>query len=158
MSSLFKLHAAATAFVSVWLLALWAAAGWPLWACFQLAVALALHFALVRAWPDPRRVHVALSAVAAGTVISVWVLWSGGWWIVWPLLGLALALAAHDVARGLARRGPLAVHAGVAGCALGVTALAWALSGAGAWIVWPVLGVGSALAAHAVCREHARLR
>jgi hypothetical protein len=103
-------------------------------------------------------VHVALTGVAAGTVLSVWVLFAGGWWVVWALLGLALGLAAHKPVRRLLRRGALTVHAAVAALALGVTAAVWLLTGAdGTWIVWPALGLGGALATHAVCREHATL-
>jgi hypothetical protein len=49
-------------------------------------------------------------------------------------------------------------HAALSAAALAVLAAAWLLSGAdGSWIVWPALGLGGALAAHAVCREHVAL-
>jgi hypothetical protein len=163
-SPLLTLQAAASAIVAMLLLVVWAATGvddvWPLWVWHQLAVALALHYALRRALirPSAYRVHVALTAIAAGTVVSVWVLFAGGSWIVWPLLGLALGLSAHEPVRRLLRHGPLIVHAAAAHVALAVTAGAWLASGAGGdWILWPVLGVGGTLAAHAVCHEHAAL-
>lgn len=164
-SPLLTLQAAASAIVAMLLFVIWAATGhgefWPLWVWHQLAVALALHYALRRALarPSAHRVHVALTAVAAGAVVSVWVLFSGGWWIVWPLLGLALGLAAHAPVRRLLRHGPLAVHAAAAGGALAVTAGAWLASGAsGDWILWPLLSLGFTLAAHGACHEHAVLR
>jgi hypothetical protein len=164
-SPLLTLQAAASAVLAMLLLVVWGATGgggefWPLWIWHELAVALALHYALRRALARPGwyRVHVALTAVAAGTVVSVWVLFSGGWWIVWPLLGLGLALAAHDPVRRLVRHGPLVMHAAAAGVVQLVTTAAWLAGGAGGdWIVWPVLGLGGALAAHAVFQEHAAL-
>jgi hypothetical protein len=163
-SPLFVLHALASGFVAVVLLVIWGATGggefWPLWTWHELAVALALHYALRRALvrPSAYRVHVALTAVAAGTVLSVWLLFTGGWWVVWPLLGLALALAAHDPLQRLLRRGALTVHAAAAGLAFGITGAVWLLTGAdGTWILWPALGIGSALVAHALCHEHAVL-
>lgn len=159
------LLARVSALVASLLLVIWAATGggdfWPLWVWHELAVVLALDFALRRALvrPSAYRVHVALTAVAAGTVLSVWLLFSGGgWWIVWPLLGLALALAAHEPVRRLLRRSPLTIHAAVAGFAFAVIAAAWAGSGGGDWILWPVLGLGGVLVAHAVCHEHVTLR
>lgn len=155
----------ASAAVALLLLVIWAASGgghfWPLWIWHELAVLLALDVAVRRALrrPSAYRLHVALTAVAAGTVVSVWLLFSdGGWWVVWPLLGLGGLLAAHDPIRRLLRRSPLTIHAAAAGFALAVTGAAWLGSGGGAWILWPLLGVGGVLVAHAVCHEHATLR
>jgi hypothetical protein len=163
-SPLLAFQALASGLVALFLLVVWASAGggelWPLWVWHELAVALALHYALRRALvrPSAYRVHVALTAVAAGTVLSTWALFTGGWWVVWPLLGLALALALHEPVRRLLRHGALAVHAAASALAFGITAVVWLLTGAdGTWIVWPALGLGGALATHAVCREHATL-
>jgi hypothetical protein len=164
-SPLLALQAAVSAVVAFVLLVLWAATGagelWPLWVWQELAVALALHYALRRALerPGAYRVHVALSAVAAGAVLSTWLLFAGGLWVVWPLLGLALGLAVHEPVQRLLRAGPLVVHEAVAALAIGVTTAVWLLGGAeGDWIIWPLLGVGSVLAVHAVCQEHLSLR
>jgi hypothetical protein len=76
-SPLLRLQATASAAVAFVLLIVWAATGasdvWPLWIWHELAVALALHYALRRALlrPSAYRVHVALSAVAAGAVAGV---------------------------------------------------------------------------------------
>jgi len=158
-SPLLALQAKLSALVSVALLVIWAVTGagalWPLWFWHELAVALALHAALRWALAGAGRMPLALGAVAAGTVVSVWLLFTGGgWWIVWPLAGLALLVPL----RRLAPRGALALHAAVAGVALAIVGAVWVLGGAeGEWIAWPLLGVGSMLVAHAVCHEHLSL-
>jgi signal transduction histidine kinase len=73
---------------------------WPVWVWLGLAIAFGLHLSLRRALEllrGPRRrvaVQGAISAVIGATLMVIWALAGGGtFWPVWPLLGLALALA-----------------------------------------------------------------
>jgi signal transduction histidine kinase len=77
---------------------------WPAWVLLGLALAPALIASVVYAPPTstaPGRrlmVQASVSAVLWVFLVLVWALAGGGtFWPVWPLLGLALALAVHAV-------------------------------------------------------------
>lgn len=106
-------------------------------------------------WRMILRQEANVSAAVSLLVVVVWVLIGGSFWPRWVWFGLAVPLALQvGVRRGLrAPRGqqPLTVHSAVS-VVLALTALAvWVLMGASGafWPVWPVLGLGVALALHA---------
>jgi signal transduction histidine kinase len=83
---------------------IWAATGggefWPIWVWFGLAIPIAVQVAIRSAASGPRRwrglsIHGALSGVIGGILIFVWALTGQGFWLFWPLFGLAAAMSLH---------------------------------------------------------------
>jgi signal transduction histidine kinase len=83
---------------------IWAATGfgdfWPIWVWFGLAIPVAVQYAIRRAIAGPRQwralsIHAALSCVAGGIQAFVWALTGFGFWLFWPLFGLAVAVGLH---------------------------------------------------------------
>jgi signal transduction histidine kinase len=87
---------------------IWAVTGaghfWPEWVLLGLAIPPALQASVqyaLRVHSVPRRrlaVQAAISAVVGAALIVIWLFAGGGsFWPIWPLLGLAVALAAHAI-------------------------------------------------------------
>ncbi len=87
---------------------IWAATGfgyfWPVWVWLGLAIAVALHVLSLRAVAAAGdavaglRVKAELCGVIAAICWIVWALAGGGYaWPVWPMLGMATALAARAI-------------------------------------------------------------
>jgi signal transduction histidine kinase len=72
---------------------------WPVWVWLGLAVPLGVHAAVRYAPPGhhkPLVLQGAISSVIGGALIVVWLLTDSAYfWPIWPLLGLAVALAVH---------------------------------------------------------------
>jgi signal transduction histidine kinase len=116
--------------------------------------------------------QAALSGILGGLMIALWVVTGHGYfWPAWVILGLAIPLGFQGVlAAVLAVRDPVrrafVADAGTCGV-LGLTCIViWALAGGGYfWPIWPLLGLGTLVALHAVIAfsglwsraEHARL-
>jgi signal transduction histidine kinase len=88
--------------------------------------------------------------------IGFWAL-SGadGRWPAWVWLGIGAPVAAGAALRAAWRVSPgparwAAVHAGLALVATAALVLSWALTGAGSWLWWPLLGIALAVTVHAL--------
>ena len=102
------LHISFALLIAVVMAIIWAATGfgyfWPVWIWFGLAITVALHVVALRglqARGDAQRalrVKAELCAVIAGICWIVWALAGGGYvWPVWPMLGMATALALRAI-------------------------------------------------------------
>jgi signal transduction histidine kinase len=88
---------------------IWAATGgafWPVWVWLGLSAPFMFRSAVTAALSSPRRwrplaLQAAVSGVAATIVTIVWGLTGFGFWLFWPLFGLAFALGVHGVLVGM---------------------------------------------------------
>lgn len=105
--------------------------------------------------PLVQRAALTVPAALLALLVAIWVATDGGYfWPMWPALGLAMAtglwasvLWGWMQPRGASRR--YAIHAGVTVLLLVSGVAIWAMSGGGYfWPIWPLLGLGSALALH----------
>ncbi len=90
-----------SAFVVFLMVVIWAASGfgyfWPIWVWFGLSIPIGVQYAIRRAVDGPRQwrglsIHAALSCVAGVILTFIWALTGFGFWLFWPLFGLAAAL------------------------------------------------------------------
>jgi signal transduction histidine kinase len=70
---------------------------WPVWVWFGLAVPVALQYAIRRAKAGPRQwralnIHAALATFVAGILTFIWAMTGFGFWLFWPLFGMAITL------------------------------------------------------------------
>jgi len=107
-------HALLDAAIVAVLVVIWAATSagyfWPIWAVLPLATALAKHAWLYQVRHRPGLVRhfrdspalaatVGLSAILWLFTVGIWAVTSHGYfWPIWPLLGLAIVVAAHTAA------------------------------------------------------------
>jgi signal transduction histidine kinase len=109
----FRVHASVTAFVALFLIAIWALTTqgyfWPIWAILPLTFVLGVNgwLVFVQERPELRRrtagseslaLHLGLSALTWFFLFFIWLFSTGGdgyFWPVWPLLALALLVAIH---------------------------------------------------------------
>jgi signal transduction histidine kinase len=99
-----QLQLGGSAFIVFLMVGIWAASGfgtfWPVWVWFGLSVPLIVQYAIRRGLDGPRRwralsVHAAL-ACAVGVILTlIWFLTGFGFWLFWPLFGMAAALILH---------------------------------------------------------------
>jgi signal transduction histidine kinase len=88
---------------------IWAATGgafWPVWVWLGLSIPFMFRSALQPVRLAPRRwkpfaVQAAVSGVDSVILIIVWGLTGFGWWLFWPLFGLAVALGFHGLLVGM---------------------------------------------------------
>jgi signal transduction histidine kinase len=88
---------------------IWAATGgefWPVWVWLGLSVPFMFRSAISAALNSPPRwrplaLQAAVSGVAATIVTIVWGLTGFGFWLFWPLFGLAFLLGVHGVLVGM---------------------------------------------------------
>lgn len=108
-------QAALSLFVAVALTVIWAVARggsfWPKWIYLGVGVPLGLHLAvqtgvrLAHGRVRELSVHALLSAVLAITLVAIWAMTAHhAFWPMWPIVGLALVLAAHALALAVWRR------------------------------------------------------
>src|SRR3954454_12185089 len=81
---------------------IWIATGfgdyfWPIWVWFGLTVPIAFQYAIRRANKGPRQwralnTHASLTVVVGGILTFIWALTGFGFWLFWPLFGMAGAL------------------------------------------------------------------
>ena len=106
VSALLSAQMTVSALVGFVVTVIWAATGvgafWPRWVWFALALALGLHWAIAYSLRAPterqRRLtrKAAIFAVLAVAMPMIWALAGGGYfWPIWPILGLAVALAVN---------------------------------------------------------------
>jgi signal transduction histidine kinase len=101
--------------------------------------------------------QAALSGILGGLMVALWLVTSHGYfWPAWVMLGFAILLGLQGVlAAVLAVRDPVrrgfVADAGIAGVLAATCVIVWALAGGGYfWPIWPLLGLGTLLALHAV--------
>jgi signal transduction histidine kinase len=114
----------------------------------------------------PLPLHISFSLLAGMVVFVIWVA-TGGigdyFWPVWVWLGLAIGVTLHVlVLRAAHARGDavaaLRVKAELCAAITAICWIVWALAGFGyAWPLWPMLGIGTALAARAMYTYRDRL-
>ena len=104
----------------------------------------------------PLGLHVSFALLLGAVLAMIWAATGLGYlWPVWTWLGLAITVALHVLAqRGRQARGDqvaaLRVKAELAGLVAAVCWVVWALAGGGyLWPFWPMLGMGTAIAARA---------
>jgi signal transduction histidine kinase len=82
---------------------IWAASGfgyfWPVWVWFGLAVPVGVQWAIRRARRGPRgwrllSYHASFSCLLGAMLTIIWMLTGFGFWLFWPLFGLAVLLGA----------------------------------------------------------------
>jgi signal transduction histidine kinase len=111
------LHVALAALTGFVVTAIWALAGpdypWPAWVWLGAAITVVLHAIarrVARRPKGPRRLleaHALVSTVIGLILVMLWALTAGAvFWPVWPLLGLAAAVAVHAVLVALGWLGP----------------------------------------------------
>ena len=104
----------------------------------------------------PFELHVSLALLAGLVVTIIWIATGGYFWPVWVWFGLAITVSLHAVAvRAWAARADRerSFRVKVEFCALLAIYgwIIWALSGFGyLWPIWPMLGMGTALALRAL--------
>jgi signal transduction histidine kinase len=87
----------------------WAATGgtfWPVWVWLGLGVPFMFRTAIGAALKSPRRwrglaVQSAISGVIATILVIVWSLSGFGFWLFWPLFGMAVPIALNGVLMGM---------------------------------------------------------
>jgi signal transduction histidine kinase len=93
-------------FIVFLMVVIWAASGfgyfWPIWVWFGLSIPIAVQYAIRRSLDGPRHwralsVHAALSCVAGAILTFIWALTGFGFWLFWPLFGLAALLVLHGL-------------------------------------------------------------
>lgn len=98
------LHAASSLLVALVVLLTWGLTGpgyfWPVWVWLGLSIAVALHAGAMRVWQarhDRVRALRVKAELSAGVAAVCWIIWAlsgaGYVWPVWPMLGMASALA-----------------------------------------------------------------
>jgi signal transduction histidine kinase len=105
----------------------------------------------------PLHLHAAVVAIAGALVTGIWAAADRGYfWPVWVWLAGAITLGLHAVGREARRAAAepdrwLVAHAELDGVVMSVVLAVWVLAGGGPfWPVWPLLGLSTALALHAV--------
>jgi signal transduction histidine kinase len=109
----FKVHASATVFVALLLIAIWALTTqgyfWPIWAILPLTFVLGVNGWLVLVQERPElgqrtagskalAIHLGLAAMTWFFLFFIWLFSTQGegyFWPAWPLLGLAFLVAIH---------------------------------------------------------------
>jgi signal transduction histidine kinase len=101
--------------------------------------------------------QAALSGVLAALCIGIWAVTGHGYfWPIWVIYGLAIPIALQGVlAAVLAVRDPVkrwfVADAGLCGVAAGVCVAIWVINGFGYfWPIWPIIGLGTFVAVHAI--------
>jgi signal transduction histidine kinase len=83
---------------------IWAATGfgtfWPVWVWFGLMVPVGVQYAIKQARGGPRswralNYHASFSCLVGAILTFVWALTGFGFWLFWPLFGMAVALGVH---------------------------------------------------------------
>src|SRR3954447_22634546 len=86
---------------------IWMAGGfgyfWPVWVAFGLSIPFGVQYTIRAARSGPRgwralSWHAAISGLNAAIVGTVWLLTGFGFWLFWPLFGLAVLLGGHGLA------------------------------------------------------------
>jgi signal transduction histidine kinase len=113
-------------------------------------------------WAAWLSLQLAVFGVISTVCIVIWLLTGGAFWPIWVALGLALPLALQVSIREAIKtprhqRG-LAVQGAVSAVLVGLFVFIWALTGGPFWPIWPALGLGAALALHAVVLTQLRPR
>jgi signal transduction histidine kinase len=112
-----SLHIALAALTGFVVTAIWGFAGsdyfWPGWVWFGAAITVGLHaiaWHVARSPRGPRRLlegHALVSTTIGLVLVMLWALTDGPvFWPVWPLLGLAAAVALHAILVALGWLGP----------------------------------------------------
>jgi signal transduction histidine kinase len=104
-----SIWAAVTMMVAIVVTIIWAATGgafWPVWVWLGLGTPFLLRTAIGSARSAPRRWRpLALQGALSGTIsvilIVVWALTGGGFWLFWPLFGLAIPLGLNGLLVGM---------------------------------------------------------
>ena len=113
----------------------------------------------------PLPLHISFSLLAGMVVFVIWVATGIGdyFWPVWVWFGLAIGVTLHVLVLRAARaRGDavaaLRVKVELCGAIAAICWIVWALAGFGyPWPIWPMLGMGTALAARAMYTYRDRL-
>jgi signal transduction histidine kinase len=105
-------------------------------------------------WSGWLSLQTSIFGVVTFVCILIWALTGGDFWPIWVAMGLALPLALQVAIREAIKaprrwRG-LAVQGAVSGVIVGLNVFIWALTGGTFWPIWPALGLGFALALHAI--------
>jgi signal transduction histidine kinase len=105
-------------------------------------------------WSDWLSLQTAVLSVITLVCVVIWALTGGAFWPIWVAVGLALPvamqLAVREALKAPRRRRPLAIQGAVSGVLSGLHVFIWILTGGYFWPIWPALGLGGALALHAV--------
>jgi signal transduction histidine kinase len=107
-------------------------------------------------WSAALSLQTAILSVIGCVCVVIWALTGGSFWPIWVLLGLSLPIALQSGVRYAlqAPRGwrALAIQGAVSGVLTAMYVFIWALTGGYFWPIWPALGLGAALALHAVVK------
>jgi signal transduction histidine kinase len=115
----------------------------------------------------PLPLHVSLALLTGLVVTMIWIATGGGYfWPIWVWLGVGLSVALDVIAlrTHAARPGPerwVRFHAELGGTVVALNVAIWLSTGLGRfWPFWPALGIGVAVALHAliVFRDRLPLR
>jgi signal transduction histidine kinase len=105
-------------------------------------------------WGAWMSLQVSIFGVVSSVCVVIWALTGGDFWPIWVALGLALPvalqLAIREALRAPRRWRALAIQGAVSTVLVGLHLFIWALTGGFFWPIWPALGLGAALALHAV--------
>ncbi len=105
-------------------------------------------------WSGWLSLQVSVLTVVTFVCVVIWALTGGAFWPIWVAMGLSLPVALQLSVRSALSAPrpwrPLAIQGAISSVILGLLVFIWLLTGGYFWPIWPALGLGSALALHAV--------
>jgi signal transduction histidine kinase len=111
-------------------------------------------------WSGWLSLQTAVLSVITFVCVVIWALTGGDFWPIWVAMGLglpiALQLSIREALKAPRRWRALALQGGISAVIVALQVFIWALTGGYFWPIWPALGLGAALALHAVVAQQWR--
>jgi signal transduction histidine kinase len=105
-------------------------------------------------WSGWLSLQIAVLSVLTFVCVVIWALTGGDFWPIWVAIGIglpiALQLSVREALKAPRRWRALAIEGAISAVLTGLHCFIWALTGGYFWPIWPALGLGAALALHAV--------
>src|SRR5258705_11470112 len=105
-------------------------------------------------WSAWLSLQLTIFGVISFVGVLIWALTGGQFWPIWAAMGLALPVALQvsirEALKAPRRWRGLAIQGAITAVLCGLHIFIWVLTGGYFWPIWPMLGLGAALALHAV--------